>query len=140
MIKQLYRNVSPDLITKLAPNEVFCYGANESYIHGAGAARQALKWGAVYRKGPFCGQTYGICTKDFRIQTLPLGKISVYVQEFLEFARSRPDLVFLCTCVGTGLAGYSVAAMAPLFFTHLLPPNVYLPAAFWAVYDAREKA
>lgn len=34
---------SPDLITSLAPNEVFVFGANESGFHGAGAAGYACR-------------------------------------------------------------------------------------------------
>lgn len=127
-------NVSPDNITSLAPNEVFTYGANRRGIHGAGAAKQALKWGAIMGQVGFAGQTYGICTKDRRIRTLPLSEISAEIQTFLFYAERHPDLRFLVTAIGTGLAGLGVKDVAPLFTD--VPPNVYLPASFWEVLNA----
>ena len=37
---------TPENIRHLAPNQIFVYGANEKGIHGAGAAKLALQWGA----------------------------------------------------------------------------------------------
>ena len=34
-------------ITKLALNDIFVFGSNESGRHGRGAAKTAMKWGAV---------------------------------------------------------------------------------------------
>ena len=41
-------NVTEDLITTLAENQVFVFGSNESGRRGKGAAKTALKWGAKY--------------------------------------------------------------------------------------------
>lgn len=106
------------------------YGANEAGIHGAGAARLATKWGATSGSFGFNGQTYGIPTKDFKIETLPLEKIKRYVDEFLIAATERPDLVFLVTPIGTGLAGYQAEDIAPLFKRALDIKNVVLPESF----------
>lgn len=60
-------------IDKLEPMEVFVFGSNEAGIHGAGAARKAMDFGAVMRRGlGFKGRTYAIPTKDYNIQQLDL--------------------------------------------------------------------
>lgn len=56
------------IITELKDNEVFVFGSNRAGRHGAGVAKTALKWGAVYGQGE--GQTYAIPTKDENIKTL----------------------------------------------------------------------
>lgn len=129
-------NITPNHITKLEANEVFVYGSNLRYIHGAGAARQALDFGARYGVGPFCGQTYGISTKDENIQTLELEDIKTEIDAFTLFAASRPELMFLVTQVGYGLAGYEPDDIAPLFTEAARLLNVWLPASFWAVINS----
>jgi len=119
---------SPPRITKLEPNEIFCYGANTIGRHGAGAAKQALQFGAKMGADGLVGQTYGICTKDHNIKTLPLDKIREYVNEFLYEAQIRPDMVFLVTEIGCGLAGYEPRDIAPMF--RGASSNVRLPQRF----------
>lgn len=129
----------------MASNEVFVYGANEAGIHGAGAAKAAMRWGAKYGKYGFCGQTYGIPTKDSNIETMALEKIKIYVDAFLIFATEHPELVFLVTPIGCGLAGYSAKDIAPMFRRALNIENVVLPEEFFkpkpqraARYDLRK--
>ncbi len=86
---------TPENIRHLAPNQIFVYGANEAYIHGAGAAKLAMKWGAKYGAAGLVGQTYGIPTKDRQIYTLPLDKIQLHVNTFLSFAFTHPEYEFL---------------------------------------------
>lgn len=125
-------NITPDFITSLRPNQIFCYGANSRWVHGAGAAKTALnKFGAKMGVGPFCGQSYGICTKDHNIETLPVPKIKAYVDEFLVFARGHPEYDFLVTKVGMGLAGLTLEETAPLFEKAVGMNNVYLPKEFF---------
>jgi hypothetical protein len=106
---------TPENITHLEPNQIFVYGANEAYIHGAGAARLAMRWGAKYGADGLVGQTYGIPTKDRQIYTLPLDKIQLHVNFFLSFAFSHQEYEFLVTKIGTGLAGIPISDIAPLF-------------------------
>lgn len=117
-------------ITELKPNEVFVYGANLSGIHGAGAAKQALKWGAVYGRFGLVGQTYGLPTKDRDIKTLPLTEIKPYIDTFEGVVRDRQDLTFLLTSIGTGYAGYTVQQIAPLFANFVFFSNVVWPEEF----------
>lgn len=120
---------TPERITSLRPNEIFVFGSNLAGVHGAGAARCALKFGAMYGEGiGHLGQTYAIPTKDSNIKTLPLWKIECYVKRFLEFATALNERTFLVTPIGCGLAGYSPKDIAPMFKNS--PPNVILPASF----------
>lgn len=97
--------------------DIFVFGSNLAGIHGAGAARFAvLHHGAIYGQGiGLQGRSYGIPTKDERIETLPLEVISLYVDEFKAFARSRPNLTFYVTPIGCGLAGYKRPQIRPMF-------------------------
>jgi hypothetical protein len=106
---------TPENIRHLAPNQIFCYGANAAGIHGAGAAKLALRWGAKMGQYGLVGQTYGIPTKDKKIQTLPLDKIQLHVNTFLSFAFTHPEYEFLLTKIGCGLALYEPKDIAPLF-------------------------
>ena len=109
---------------------IFVFGSNLAGRHGKGAALAALRFhGAVYGQGEgLQGQSYGIPTKDHRLEALPLAAIAEAVQRFLAFARSRPDLTFEVTAIGTGLAGYKPSQIALLFRS--APTNVHLPSVF----------
>lgn len=124
---------TPENITHLEPNQIFVYGANEAYIHGAGAARLAMKWGAKYGAADLVGQTYGIPTKDRQIYTLPLDKIQHHVHSFLAFAFTHPEYEFLVTKIGCGLANLSTKDIAPMFATVKTGAynNIILPEEFY---------
>jgi hypothetical protein len=117
-------------ITKLEPNQIFVFGSNLAGIHGAGAAYQASRsFGAVYGVGiGFTGQCYAIPTKDRNLKTLPLERIKDFVTVFLARARNHPELEFLVTPIGCGLAGYDPKQIAPFF--EGAPKNVCLPQEF----------
>lgn len=124
---------SSSKITKLEPNEVFVFGSNYAGRHGAGAALTALrKFGAIAGQGMgLMGQSYGIATKGHKLGILPLHKIASQVHRFLKFAEKNPELKFLTTEIGCGLAGYRAKDIAPLFFSYgKIPDNVYLPQSF----------
>ena len=119
--------LTPDRITKLAPNEVFVFGSNRLGWHGGGAALTAmLKFGAVL----FCGK--GMHGQSYAIPTMHGGadKIAPYVEEFLNFATLHPELHFYVTKIGCGIAGRKVEEIAPLFRAALKMPNVSLPREF----------
>jgi len=130
-------NYCPDVVTELESNQVFIYGANLTATHGAGAAKLALKWGAVYgdTSSPYKGQTYGIITTDLNKSYRPSVDIEVVrdsVNRFIQFAKDNKHLEFLVTEIGCGLAGFTVEQMAPLFKIVLLEgiSNVRLPKRF----------
>lgn len=114
-------------ITSLKPNQIFVFGSNLAGRHGAGAALDAKKlFGAIngIGEGPQ-GQCYAIPTKDIHLQARFLHEIGNSVLIFLLHARAHPELEFLVTPIGTGLAGYSVEQIRPLF-GDFVPENVKL--------------
>lgn len=133
------RRVVDEIIKNLEPNEIFVFGSNESGLHGAGAAKMAYqKFGAEMGKGfGLVGQSYAIPTKDFRIETLPLKKIKMYIDFFLKDVIKNPDKIFLVTEVGCGLAGYDPKHIAPMFKEFLNIENVILPKSFIEVLEAQ---
>ena len=122
-----------DNIQALSKDEIFVFGSNESGRHGKGAAKTAMKWGAVYRQAEgLQGRTYGLPTVDSSVRnTLTIPKIKVYVDRFIEFAKANPDLTFLVTEVGCGLAGHSTKKVGPLFEAAKDVENIHLPRKFW---------
>ena len=119
-------------ITTLQPNEIFVFGSNLSGMHGGGAARLAYqKFGAIGGQGVgLQGQSYGIPTMQGGVDT-----IKPYVDEFIEFAKTHPQLKFLVTEIGCGIAGFSVEEIAPLFKQAIEVENIYLPERFWLVLN-----
>ena len=119
-------------IKVLKENEIFVYGDNLAHIHGAGAALQALKFGAIHGKGlTIIGNTYGIPTKDSKFNVLNLEEIKNQVDFFIEnVLKANPDKIFLITKIGTGLSGYKNSDIAPLFKKCLEIENCTLPLEF----------
>lgn len=120
----------PDLRRPLAEDAavtIFVFGSNLAGRHGAGAALTARNnYGAVYGVGSGrTGNAYAIPTKNAQLRTLPLMTIAQHIVVFLGYARQHPDLDFLVTRIGCGLAGYTDAQIAPFFQT--APQNCRLP-------------
>ena len=91
------------------------------------------KWGAVWGQGAgLQGQTYGIPTMHGGPEA-----IRPYVDEFIDFARRHPELTFLVTEVGCGIAGFTPAQIAPLFADAVGVENICLPQRFWDVLKAK---
>jgi hypothetical protein len=124
---------TPDDIKKLEQGHIFVFGSNLSGRHGKGAAKTALGWGAKWGQGAgLQGRTYGIPTKDASIRrTLTVIEIKPFIDEFIEFAKNNPDLTFLVTEIGCGLAGYKQKDIAPLFINAVDVENIHLPEKFW---------
>lgn len=125
--------ITSEYITKLNENEIFVFGSNQSGRHGKGAAKQALTWGAKYGQAEgLQGRTYGIPTKDASIRrTLTPDEIKPYVDRFIDFAKNNPNLIFLVTEIGCGLAGLKPKQVAYLFTKCKNIKNVFLPKRFW---------
>ena len=121
---------TPAYITSLKPNEIFVFGSNLAGNHAGGAARLAyVKWGAVWGQGVgLQGQTYAIPTMHGGVEA-----IRPYVEEFIRFAETHPEQVFLVTEIGCGIAGFTPEEIAPLFAAAVPVQNVFLPERFWKV-------
>lgn len=117
-------DITPHLVEALRSDEVFVFGSNASGHHGEGAARIAHeRFGAVWGEGHGRhGQTYAIDTMS------GLDVIGSEARDFVAYATAHPELRFLLTPVGCGIAGYTPEQVAPLFVG--LPANVSIPASF----------
>ena len=111
-------------IESLEPGEIFVFGSNGSGAHGGGAARFALdRFGAVW------GQSEGLQGQSYGIDTMSgLGVFEEQAARFVDFARQHPELRFLVTEVGCGIAGYTPDQVAGFF--RGAPENVVLPDSF----------
>ena len=121
------RRFTPARITSLAENEIFVFGSNLAGAHGGGAAWVAHAYfGAVWGKGVgLYGRSYAIPTMQGGLET-----IRPYVDEFILFAKTHPQLTFLVTRIGCGIAGFRDWEIAPLFKAALDVENVILPEEF----------
>ena len=118
------KRTTPDFIISLEPNEIFVFGSNLAGMHGGGAAYLAYrKFGAIMGQGVgLQGQSYGIPTMQGGPET-----IRPYVDEFIQFAQNHPELTFLVTRIGCGIAGFRDSDIAPLFAAAHDVPNIVLP-------------
>lgn len=114
-------------ITSLAPGEVFVFGSNAAGAHGGGAARFAHdRFGAVW------GQSEGLQGRSYGIDTMSgLAVFQDQAARFLAFAADHPELRFLVTEVGCGIAGYRPQQVAGFFAG--AGDDVVLPESFRAL-------
>ncbi len=121
------REYTPEIISELNPNEKFVFGSNLAGAHGGGAA-----WIAYERFGAIMGQCVGLQGQSYAIPTMQGGveTIKPYVDEFIEFAKQHPEMKFLVTKIGCGIAGFRVEEIAPLFYHAIDCENIILPKEF----------
>ena len=121
--------IIPSVIYSLAPNEIFVFGSNALGMHHAGAARVAYnEFGAEWGNGEgLQGQSYSIPTMEGEHNT------KLAIMRFTQYAREHPELKFLVTPVGCGIAGNTPEEIAPMFKDAAYLENVYLPISFWKV-------
>ena len=118
------KRTTSERITELQPNEIFVFGSNLKGMHSGGAAYIAYrKFGAIMGQGVgLQGQSYGIPTMQGGVET-----IRPYVDEFIEFAKEHPELTFLVTRIGCGIAGFTDDEISPLFEKAHDVENIVLP-------------
>jgi hypothetical protein len=118
------KRTTPEFITELQPGEIFVFGSNLRGMHGGGAAYVAYrKFGAILGQGVgLQGQSYGIPTMQGGVET-----IRPYVDEFIAFAQEHPELTFLVTRIGCGIAGFTDDEISPLFDKAHDIDNIILP-------------
>ena len=123
------RRFTPEHIAVLEDGEIFVFGSNLAGAHGGGAARAArLHFGAVMGQGVgLQGQSYAIPTMQGGPET-----IKPYVDDFILFAKQHPELTFLVTPIGCGIAGFQARDIAPLFASAIDVENIILPRQFVA--------
>lgn len=123
------RRVASDRIAELGGNEIFVFGSNIQGAHGGGAAWFAHKnFGAEWGVGEgLTGRTYALPTMEGE------ASLKKAVENFIACAKQHPELTFLVTAVGCGIAGYLPSQVAPLFKEATSQENIYLPQVFWDV-------
>lgn len=123
------RNLEQRMIESLMNNEVFVFGSNLQGRHGRGAAKDALKFGAVQGKGRgHYGKTYAIPTVSWEPSYHFIGwdEVSKEMAVFFGYARQNSHLTFLLTPVGTGLAGGKIEDLDAMIDKMEVPSNVKL--------------
>ena len=128
--------IAADRIDILEEHEIFVFGSNLAGRHGGGAARAAnMKFGAEWGVGVgLTGQSYAIPTMQGGVET-----IKPYVDEFIRFAQANPELKFLVTRIGCGIAGFRDEEIAPLFDKAMQVPNIYLPETFFKILQIHDQ-
>jgi len=123
--------ITSPMISSLEENEIFVFGSNLDGRHDGGAARIAMKWGAEYGNPTgLQGNTYAIPTLGHDFSDMDTDEIAPYVDEFIEFAVAHPELTFMVTPIGCGIAGHTEDEIGPLFKEALDLDNVTLPESF----------
>jgi uncharacterized protein (DUF1810 family) len=122
---------TPDYIDSLLPKQIFVFGSNALGYHTGGASGTARKkFGAVWGQAEgLQGQCYAIPV-DYGKNVRKDGEVRAAVGRFVTFAKEHPDLFFLVTRVGCGIAGYHDDEMAQFFIDALELKNVSLPKSF----------
>jgi hypothetical protein len=103
------------------------FGSNLNGFHGGGAAAYAMQhFGAKW------GEGVGITGQCYAIPTMHGGAddIRPYVEDFINYAQQHPELEFLVTPIGCGIAGFTPQSMAALFKRALQYGNIVLPKSF----------
>ena len=121
------QRITSEFIVQLDKKEIFVFGSNLAGMHGGGAAYIAHeKFGAEWGVGVGrTGQCYAIPTMQGGVET-----IRPYVDEFIQYAQQHPDLIFLVTRIGCGIAGFTDQQIAPLFKLAKDFENVAFPAGW----------
>ena len=121
------RRIASAHIAALGENEIFVFGSNIQGSHGGGAA-----WFVYKNLGAEWGVGEGLTGRCYALPTME-GEASMKhaVEHFIDCAKSHPELTFLVTAVGCGIAGYTPNEVAPMFKEAASLENVYLPQVFW---------
>lgn len=104
-------------ITTLSDNEIFIFGSNAAGKHLGGAARQAhedfgAEWGIGEGK---TGQCYAFPTLDENMQQVTIEELEASRDRLYQYAQANPELTFLLTAVGSGIAGFSLETIRKIF-------------------------
>lgn len=119
-------------IQRLNNNQIFVFGSNTKGIHGAGAAKKAIEFGAIYGnpKGRQ-GNTYAIITKDLDVgkRSIPILEIVDQIYWLYQYAKKNSELEFLIAYKNdnNNLNGYTSNEMAKAFVFAMIMNNEEIP-------------
>ena len=131
--------VTPEHVTVLKANQCFVFGSNKQGRHGAGAARFAANnFGAEEGVGEgFTGECYAFPTveKLFPYTKVTVESLNKSAKKFEKAVEDNPDIEFLVTPLGLGLAGFQIEVIAEALKGLINKPNVWLPSVLIAYYE-----
>lgn len=112
------------MINELEGGQRFVFGSNISGNHAGGAAKQAHEsFGAVWGVGEgLTGNCYAFPTLDENMQQYTHAEMESIRDAFYRCCAGHPELTFLLSPVGTGIAGYPKQYIKQLFKD--LPTNI----------------
>lgn len=124
--------VTPSSVQTLRENEIFVFGSDLRGVHCGGTAYQALR-----HFGAKLGQGVGPQGQCYAIPTIVGGlhNIEPYIGVFYRYVTSHPELMFVVTPIGCGIAGHTPNDIAPMFEWAKDVDNVSLPQEFWEVIN-----
>lgn len=132
-MEEKYTGYTPDYIDTLLPRQIFVFGSNALGYHTGGASGTARKkFGAVWGQAEgLQGQCYAIPV-DYGKNIRKDNEVKAAIERFIAFAKAHPELFFLVTRVGCGIAGYRYhdEEIAQFFIDALEMKNVSLPKSF----------
>jgi len=130
-MEEKYKGYTPDYIDTLLTGQIFVFGSNALGYHTGGASGTARKkFGAIWGQAEgLQGQSYAIPV-DYGKNVRKDKEVKEAVDRFITFAKEHPELFFLVTRVGCGIAGYHDDEMAQFFIDALELKNVSLPKSF----------
>lgn len=115
------------MIHSLEKNQIFIFGSNLAGNHAGGAARQAFEeFGAEMGIGEgLTGQSYAFPTLDENFQKVSNTRLKMARLNLYKTAEKHPELEFLLTKVGCGIAGFKESKMIGTFRN--APKNIIKP-------------
>lgn len=104
------KRYTPEAVGHLRPGEVFVFGSNRNGDHYGGAAHVAYeRFGAQWGVGEgLTGRSYALPTLDESMSRVSPDDLEESFRKLIACAEAHPDLTFLLTKVGCGIAGWSV--------------------------------
>lgn len=118
MIKNMKRRkYTPAKIKVLKEHEIFVFGSNMGGRHFGGAAHTAYTsfdaaWGVAEGR---TGRCYAIPTLTSEGKKIMLSALGTSVIRLYMEAKGEPELDFLVTPIGCGIAGFKESEIIPLF-------------------------
>lgn len=115
------------MIESLKTNEIFVFGSNLAGNHAGGAAFQAFRdFNAEWGTGEgLTGHCYAFPTMDNTMRPLTMSQLKKIRTRFYKVVDQHPDMAFLLTKVGCGIAGFSEEKIQKLFVN--APKNIIKP-------------
>lgn len=100
--------------------KIFVFGSNLAGIHSAGAAAFAVK-----NHSAVMGEGVGRTGNSYAIPTMmALDRIKPHVDVFIDYAVNHPDLQFMLTRIGSGIASYDWDRDIRPLFPKIMPSNI----------------